>query len=210
MSATGLKTIDSDDIYCTSLTVSGINIITSLNNLNITSSNNSNALSTYSNLNIENLKFTSTTIFNKTDFNNLLVAGNSTFYNNLNISGNTNINNVLAVRGNSLWGYATLNSGFLGNQVGHVDFFNVSNIRKAYIGWEDTLNYLTMACENGLLGYRIRAGGLIIDNNLNVTGTSLINGVSTFLSTLNVVGNITTSGISVFNLNTTSTTIFNN
>ena len=56
MSSTGLKTIDSDDIYCTSLTVSGINIITSLNKLDITWTNNLDALFTYSNLNIGNLK----------------------------------------------------------------------------------------------------------------------------------------------------------
>jgi len=41
-------------------------------------------------------------------------------------------------------------------------------------------------------------------NTLNISGNTVIN------NTLNVTGNITTSGISVFNLNSTATTIFNN
>ncbi len=49
---------------------------------------NLNNLSTYSALNISNLQATSTTIFNKTNFSNLLVSNASTLLSSLNITGN--------------------------------------------------------------------------------------------------------------------------
>ncbi len=49
---------------------------------------NLNSLSTNSSLNISNLQITSTTIFHKTNFTNLLVSGASTMLSSLNVVGN--------------------------------------------------------------------------------------------------------------------------
>ena len=55
--------------------------------------------STSTTLSINNLNSTSTTIFNKTNFSNLIVSGSSTLSSSLNVSGQSTLNNV-NIRGN--------------------------------------------------------------------------------------------------------------
>ena len=75
---------------------------------------NLNSLSTNSILSINNLNTTSTTIFNKTNFTNLLVSGASTCLSSLNVVGNiiasgtalTNLNYNAITNKPDLTGYA--------------------------------------------------------------------------------------------------------
>jgi hypothetical protein len=73
---------------------------------------NLNNLSTYSSLNISNLQATSTTIFNKTIFPNLIVSNASTLLSSLNVSGistldnNTNTNGIVIIHNGSPWAAA--------------------------------------------------------------------------------------------------------
>ena len=55
-------------------------------------------------------------------------------------------------------------------------------------------------------GY-INSSGLNVNNILNVSGTTTLNNAVTCIGTLNVVGNLTTSGVSVFNINSNLNTL---
>ena len=201
MSSTGINkelycdyAIFYNNITCLSdINVSGLSVF---NNL-VSGSSNLNALSTYSNLNIENLKLTSTTIFNnlnsfsnsaqlsinnlnatsttifnnlnslstnaillinnKTNFNSLVVTGNSTFITNLNINGNLglgmNPNQKLSINGIGEFVNANSTKIILSTDVSNNSRHSISSNHDAGVGnnnyidlnvWDNSLTATTL------------------------------------------------------------------
>lgn len=79
-------------------------------------------------------------------------------------STNLNVNGVIKASSGSGNGSITINGGS-STKPGFIGFFNPAQQRVGYIGWTDTVNYLTLIAENTYLGYRVM-GNFIIDNSL--------------------------------------------
>jgi hypothetical protein len=144
-----------------------------------------NSLSTFSTLSINNLKATSTEIFNKTNFTNLYVSGASTLSSSLNVSGNTTLNNA-----------TTINSSL--NVVG-----NIIGSGTALTN----LNYNAILNPPSIISFNYPSTFV---SSLNISGNTTLNHATTISSSLNVVGDINTSGSSVFGTNSSLSTKQNN
>jgi len=160
----------------------------------------------------------------KTNFTNLVVSNASSFNSTLNIAGNTDIEGGLAIGGaNAFYNTGSVNE--IANTYINFKHAGANNdwcyIRQ--IGGDNTyrlsFDFHDDSDDARLVIRRIQSTNnpdTIVEvfnfenGNLTTTGTLNISGATRINSTLNVTGDITTSGISIFNLNTTSTTIFNN
>jgi len=154
-------------------------------------------------------------------FNNPITCVSS-----LNVSGNSNLNNLNVSGSSYCYGHLYAQQNFYCRSMAPAFSLSIPNIgvnistrgnEGIYLNASGT-NILTSKFNNTSINSSLNvSGNSNLNSSLNVSGATTLNNSTTCLSTLNVVGDVNTSGLSVFtmnsnitNLNNTSTTIFNN
>jgi len=195
LNISGNTTINNSLNVVGNITTSGISIF-SLNTTTTTIFNNLNSFSTNGQLSINNISSTSSTI--------------STNLNNFSTNAQLSINNISSTS-------STISSNL--NNFSTNAQLSINNISSTTSTISTNLNNFSTNAQlsiNNLNATSTTIFNKTNFNNLVVTGATTfyntlnISGATTLSSSLNVVGNITTSGISIFNLNSTTSTILSN
>jgi hypothetical protein len=131
----------------------------------------------------------------------IILSGNTTAKSNLNVVGNTTCN-IIYSNGIASNGISVVDSSSTTNQYQMFMTAPTASTPSTIQTIQQNVGYNQNLILQGIAG----SGNIGISSNnpqakLHVGGTTIINNATTLGSSLNVVGNVTTSGLSVFNIN---------